>query len=495
MLKSIQFKVIIIFMLVGCITIAALGSAYIMNLERINNDILTKVDVKSIESVISNQIIQTKIMTVAFLIAFVVIMILISLLISKVIIRPLSNLVKSAEQATKGKYLTDGKKTNEISDLVDAFNSMNIELKENLNEATRQTKQMETILLHMNDGIIAFNIDGNIIHINPAAKEFMGIKEEKNFDEIFDRYDDVDINLEKIIYLENITSTEKKLNIGDRTLNLFFAPFKNENDRPGGLIVVIQDITERERLDSMRKRFVADVSHELKTPITSILGYSDTLLENDVDKETSSKFLQRISNEAERMARLVSDLLILSKYDTSKMKVEKTEFDLGELVKYTFDGLDIEMKKKNHTGECYVTSNVPPVYADKSGIQRVVLNILTNAIKYTPDNGNIKVYVGCVYNDAYIKIIDNGIGIPKEDIDKLYERFYRVDKARTREMGGTGLGLSIAKEILDQNNGMININSEVGKGTEVVIRIPTRQIKQSSPEMVEEVDLVKKTNE
>ena len=495
MLKSIQFKVIIIFMLVGCITIAALGSAYIMNLERISNDILTKVDVKSIESVINNQISQTKIMTVSFLVAFIVIMILISLLMSKVIIRPLSNLVKSAEQATKGKLLTDGKKTNEINDLVEAFNTMNVELKENLNEATRQTKQMETILLHMNDGIIAFNIDGNIIHINPAAKEFMNIKDEKNFDEIFDRYYDVDINLEKIIYLENITSTEKKLNIGDRTLNLFFAPFRNENDRPGGLIVVIQDITEREKLDSMRKRFVADVSHELKTPITSILGYSDTLLENDVDKETSAKFLQRISNEAERMARLVSDLLILSKYDTSKMKVEKTEFNLGELVKYTFDGLDIEMKKKNHTGECYVTSNVPPVYADKSGIQRVVLNILTNAIKYTPDNGNIKVYVGCVYNDAYIKIIDNGIGIPKEDIDKLYERFYRVDKARTREMGGTGLGLSIAKEILDQNNGMININSEVGKGTEVVIRIPTKQIKQSSPEIAEEVDLVKNTKE
>ena len=495
MLKSIQFKVIIIFMLVGCITIAALGSAYIMNLERISNDLVTKVDIKSIESVINNQIFQTKIMTIAFLIAFIVIMILISLLISKVIIKPLSNLVKSAEQATKGKYLTDGKKSNEISDLVDAFNSMNNELKENLNEATRQTKQMETILLHMNDGIIAFNIDGNIIHINPAAKEFMNIKEEKNFDEIFDRYDDVDINLEKIIYLENITSTEKKLNIGDRTLNLFFAPFKNENDRPGGLIVVIQDITEREKLDSMRKRFVADVSHELKTPITSILGYSDTLIENDVDKETSNKFLQRISNEAERMARLVSDLLILSKYDTSKMKVEKTEFDLGELVKYTFDGLDIEMKKKNHTGECYVTSNVPPVYADKSGIQRVVLNILTNAIKYTPDNGNIKVYVGCVYNDAYIKIIDNGIGIPKEDIDKLYERFYRVDKARTREMGGTGLGLSIAKEILDQNNGMININSEVGKGTEVVIRIPTKQVKQPSTEIVEEINFVKSTKE
>ena len=227
----------------------------------------------------------------------------------------------------------------------------------------------------------------------------------------------------------------------------------------------------------MRKRFVADVSHELKTPITSIMGYADTLLENEIDGEISKKFLERISTEAQRMSRLVSDLLTLSRYDTSKINTEKTEFDLGELVKYTFEGLDLEMKKKSQSGECFVTSDVPLVYADKNGIERVVLNILTNAIKYTPENGNIKVYVGFVYNDAYIKIIDTGIGIPKEDLDKIFERFYRVDKARTREMGGTGLGLSIAKEILDRNNGMIDIKSEVGKGTEVVIRIPTKQPK------------------
>ena len=475
MLKSIQFKIIIIFTLVGVITIAALGTTYVRNLKNISSDISARVSIEDISTIVNSEIGQAKIMTMSFMIVFVLLMIIIGALVLKVVVAPLANLVKSAEQATKGKLLGDGKKKNEISDLVNAFNSMNEELKDNLNEATRQTKQMETILLHMNDGIIAFNMDGDVIHINPAAKEFMNLKDEKTFDEIFSKYEDVDINLEKIIYLENITTTEKILSIEDRTLNLFFAAFKNENDRPGGLIVIIQNITERERLDSMRKRFVADVSHELKTPITSILGYSDTLLENDVDPETSKKFLERISSEAERMARLVSDLLVLSRYDTSKVKVEKSEFDLGELVKYTFDGLDIEMKKKNHTGECYVTSNVPTVYADKSGIQRVVLNILTNAIKYTPENGNIKVYVGCVYNDAYIKIIDNGIGIPKEDLDKIYERFYRVDKARTREMGGTGLGLSIAKEILDQNGGMMNINSEYGKGTEVVIRIPTKQ--------------------
>ena len=124
--------------------------------------------------------------------------------------------------------------------------------------------------------------------------------------------------------------------------------------------------------------------------------------------------------------------------------------------------------------ECFVTADVPPVYADKEGIERVVLNILSNSIKYTNDEGNIKIYVGFVYNDAYIKIIDNGIGIPEEDLKRIFDRFYRVDKARTREMGGTGLGLSIAKEILDRNNGSIDIKSEKGKGTEVVIRVPTK---------------------
>ena len=355
--------------------------------------------------------------------------------------------------------------------------------KEELKEATRQKNQMETILLHMTDGLIAFNIEEKIIHINRAAKKFLNIQEEKTFSEIFSKFD-VDINLEKIIYLENWTSSEQKLNVENRTINLFFAPFKNENDRPAGVIVVIQDITEHVKLDSMRKRFVADVSHELKTPITSIMGYADTLLEGDVDPEFSKKFLERISTEASRMSRLVSDLLTLSRYDTSRVTIDKTEFDLGELVKYIFDGLEMEMSKKQQKGECFVTANVPLVYADKSGIERVIINILTNAIKYTPEEGNIKVYVGFVYNDAYIKIIDNGIGIPKEDLDKIFERFYRVDKSRTREMGGTGLGLSIAKEILDQNNSMIDIKSETGKGTEVVIRIPTKQGKQSKEENV-----------
>ena len=135
----------------------------------------------------------------------------------------------------------------------------------------------------------------------------------------------------------------------------------------------------------------------------------------------------------------------------------------------------IEIKKKGHKVSSFVTADVPLVYADKDDIERVVLNILTNSIKYTPDNGEIKIYVGFVYNDAYIKVFDNGIGIPEDDLSRIFERFYRVDKARSREMGGTGLGLSIAKEILDKNGGNIDIKSKVGEGTEVVIRIPTKQ--------------------
>ena len=133
------------------------------------------------------------------------------------------------------------------------------------------------------------------------------------------------------------------------------------------------------------------------------------------------------------------------------------------------------MKKKNQNAECVVTANIPSVYADRDGIERVVLNILTNSIKYTPEKGTIKIYVGYIYNDAYVKIIDNGLGIPEEDLNRIFERFYRVDKSRTREMGGTGLGLSIAKEILDKNNGSIDIKSKKDQGTEVVIRIPIKK--------------------
>ena len=434
MFKNIQTKIVMVFAILGIIVITALGIFFLDELKQING---------LVENGIEEQLNRTRTAIVVTLVIFILGTILGSLFISKIVFKPISRLIKSVEEISREKQrniklLGDGKHRTELDDLVDAFGFMNLELKENLNEVTRQKKQIETILLHMTDGIIAFNIDGEIIHINHAAKSLLNLKEEKSFDDVFKRFD-VDINLEKIIYLENWTSSERKINIDDKSINLFFASFKNENDRPAGIIVVIQDITEHVKLDSMRKEFVADVSHELKTPITSIMGYADTLIGTNVNEEMSQEFLKRISAEANRMADLVSDLLTLSRYDNSKVNVNKKEFDLGELVKNSFDRLTLEIEKKKQDAECLITADVPVVYADKSGIERVVLNILSNAIKYTPEEGTIKVYVGFVYNDAYIKIIDTGIGIPKDDLDKVFERFYRVDKSRTREMGGTGL--------------------------------------------------------
>ena len=437
--KNIKSKIILISVLIGLILIGTLGFIYINSLAQVP---------QLIDGQDTNVLVQAK-KTVAIIIAiYVVSAISISAYLSKFVICPKNKYIKGDEKA---------------------------ELKDKLNEVSSRKNQIETILLHMTDGIIAFNIKGEIILINPAAKKFLSISPEDNtFDDIFGKFK-LDINTEKVIYLDSWTSTEQRIQVDDQYVKVLFAPFKNEEERPDGVIAVIQDITEHVKLDNMQKELVADVSHELKTPITSIMGYADTLLEGGYDEETQTKFLNVIASESRRMARLVTDLLTLSRYDSNKKKTRKETFDLGELVKRCQEKLAIEIKKKGHKVTSFVTADVPPVYADKDDIERVVLNILTNSIKYTPDNGEIKIYVGFVYNDAYIKIFDNGIGIPEDDLSRIFERFYRVDKARTREMGGTGLGLSIAKEILDKNGGSIDIKSKVGEGTEVVIRIPTKQ--------------------
>ena len=473
MLKNIQFKIILIFFIIGILIIGGYGVFFINSLNSIN----TQIEANQIQDFgqtitqINSLKNDTKIILIVSSAVFIIVGIIIAVYLSKFVIYPINKLIKASNKINE-EDIKRGKRVKK-----DAFGLMTTELKEKLSEVSTQKNQIETILLHMTDGIIAFNRQGEIILINPAAKKLLSIgPEDSCFEDIFKKFN-LNINMEKIIYLENWTSTEQKIPVEDRYTKVIFAPFKNDNERPDGVIAVIQDITEHVKLDNMQKELVADVSHELKTPITSIMGYADTLLEGQYDKETQDKFLNVIATEARRMAKLVTDLLTLSRYDNNKKITQKEAFDLGDLVKKCQDKLAIEAKKKNHTVNCFVTADVPPVYADKYDIERVVLNILSNSIKYTKEGGEIKIYVGFVYNDAYIKVFDNGIGIPEEDLSRIFERFYRVDKARTREMGGTGLGLSIAKEILDKNGGSIDIKSVVGQGTEVVIKIPTKQEK------------------
>ena len=467
-MKKLQNKILLIFFIIGTIIIIGMGAFFAgiigENQEFIEaSEYVTSQDLINITDAQMNQ---AKILILGTILVFSCIVIVVGIFISEAIVKPLNKMIINAQKLANGESVElielnpkkKRKKKTELDSIINIISVMNVEMNQKLNEVNRQKREIEAILLHMNDGIVAFDEKGNIMHINPAAKALLKIDKESNFEEIFSRFD-ANIKMDAILYLDN--TAEEKIVIGDKTINVFLASYKDENDLSSGIIAVIQNITEHVKLDDMRKEFVADVSHELKTPITSIIGYADTLQDGDYDKETQQRFLSVISSEGRRMADLVSDLLTLSRYDTNRMTRELTIFDLGEVA-----------KKCQENVECYVTADVPPIEADKNGIERVILNVLSNAVKYTQEKGNIKIYVGFVYNDAYIKVIDNGIGIPKEDLARVFERFYRVDKARSREMGGTGLGLSIAKEIIEQNNGSIDIKSELGKGTEVVIRIP-----------------------
>lgn len=473
-MKNIQLKITAIMICIGSLLLSIISIISVINYKHIENQI----GADNIIETINKSITVSGIIWISAIILFIICSIVLVNSILKLITKPLSNIVDNAgnfdeENENEIKYLEEGKKNAEDK-FSKTINSMTEELKQNLKVVNKQKNQVEAILLHITDGIISFDLDGNVTYINPAAINFFNLdKEDNTFSKIFNKID-LDVNLEKIVYLDDFTSTEQKVFINEKYINIFFAPFKDSKNRPNGIIILLQDITEHVKLDNMRKEFVADVSHELKTPITSIIGYADTLLEGDYDKDTQMQFLNVISSESRRMAKLVTDLLTLSRYDNNKNKVEKTEIDLGDLTKKCLENLEMEIEKKKHKVECFVTADVPLVKADKYGIERVILNILTNSIKYTHENGNIKIYVGFVYNDAYIKVIDNGIGIPEKDLPRIFERFYRVDKARTRDLGGTGLGLSIAKEIIEQNNGSIDIKSEFGKGTEVVLRIPVK---------------------
>ena len=380
MIKSTQTKIILIIVLLAVVMFGSFGIYSVIRLENLKNIVVQ-------EEMLLQEIDNLKIVLGIMIVAFLLISLIIIWFTKKVVDKPILRLIQSAKEID---HKASGNAKNDIDELTNAFDVVNTGLKENFNEVIRQKKQMETILRYMNDGIIAFNMKGKIIHINPAAKNLLNITDKQNtFEQVFNKLDE-EINMEKLIYLDDWTNSEKRINVEDKYLKLFFAPFKDENERPSGIIVLVQDITEHVKLDNMRKEFIADVSHELKTPLTSIMGYAETLSAMEYDKEMQDKFLNVISTEAVRMTKLVNDLLTLSKHDDTKTKWEKTEFDLGELVKNCQEFLQIEMEKKRQKVECFVTANVPHVYADRDGIERVVLNILSNSVKYTPKRRKYK---------------------------------------------------------------------------------------------------------
>lgn len=410
----------------------------------------------------------------AFLIA-IILSLLFGYMLSKTITIPIVNLMQKARYIAEGDFtqVAEVKSDDEIGKLTKTFNYMAKELKKTLNEISREKNKIETILNYMTDGVIAFNLEGEVVHANPVSKLLLGVEEfNMNFNEFSSKYN-LGVTIEEMLYLDTFTTKEASLSFDNKFIQAYFALSTDDQEKAEGIIAVLHDITVQQKLDNMRREFVANVSHELRTPLTSIKSYSETLLDGAIeDKETAYRFLNVINSEADRMTRLVKDLLQLSRLENEQTQWNMQVFSFESLVRNSVEKIELSVKEKRQIIECFSIGDKPLVLADRDRIEQVILNVLTNAIKYTPEEGKITVYIGKMYSEAYVKVVDSGIGIPEEDMKRVFERFYRVDKARSREMGGTGLGLSIAKEIIEAHKGSISISSQLGKGTEVTVKLP-----------------------
>ena len=357
------------------------------------------------------------------------------------------------------------------------FNLLREKLNFTLSEISNEKSKLETILKYMADGLIAVDLNGNIIHANSAAMAMLDITyedvQEKDFDSIISRYSNA-------LTIKEIKTNSKKMegnesfDYGGSTYFARYGRFNTDNEENVGIIMIIQDITERQKLENMQKEFVANVSHELKTPLTTIKSYVETLLDGEIeDPDTTNKFLKVVEEETDRMNRLVSDLLQLSRLDYNREKWNKRNNDIVSILKNVVSKIEFTAKAKKQKIYLDFEEDLRiKVYSDKDKIEQVILNILSNGIKYTDIGGEIHIEAFKDKKEAIIRISDNGIGIPEEEIKNVFERFYRVDKARSRAMGGTGLGLSIAKQITEEHKGRIYLESHDGKGTTISIHLP-----------------------
>jgi len=390
---------------------------------------------------------------------------------------PLRRIEKSMKNIKDGKsvdsrMLNNCTELKEINSVIDVYSEIMQGISKNSFEATSQESKTGIILERMADGVIAFSMQKQIIQINSAAKTFANLTaEDTTYEKVMKKLK-IKVDFDKVLYMTNYKNIEEKTTVNDNVLDVVLVPFQNERLMPMGVIIFIKNITESEKLDNMRKEFVANVSHELKTPLCSIKGYSETILDRELEKEEIAKFAQVINDEANRMDRIVADLLQLSRFDYKKNVWNKIKLNIDDLAKQVVENMQYVAMEKKHNLKCVVNMIPGPVFVDKDGIQQVMINILSNSIKYTPEGGEITVYIGAAGGKAYLKFVDNGMGIPEKDLRRIFERFYRVDKARSRQMGGTGLGLSIVKEIVEAHEGTIEIKSEVGIGTEVIVTIP-----------------------
>ena len=396
--------------------------------------------------------------------------VLMAYVFAKTLTGPIHQLTVKAKILAEGdlKQTVEVYSEDEIGQLAESFNYMASELNKTVGEAFREKNKLEAILHNMTDGVISFDKNGNITHANTVAAEMLEVdKLDFNLD-MFTRKYDLELDDQgRDIEDGMAVQLQYTFPVGEKFINASFSPYFNETEEIEGIVVVLQDITKQKKLDNMRKEFVANVSHEMRTPLTTIKSYTETLMYGALEeKDMAMDFLNIINTEADRMSFLVRDLLQLSRFDNKQVQFKFTKVYINELISENVrqNKIHAENKKQNLILELWPDDDAY-VVADRDRVNQVINNITTNAIKYSPEGATIRIYVTEDKSYYKINVSDTGMGISKEDLPRIFERFYRVDKARSRAMGGTGLGLAIAKEIMEGHDGKLTAESEYGKGT------------------------------
>ena len=401
-----------------------------------------------------------------------VVAVLLSFLLSKTITTPVERLRDQATRIAAGDFgeRAEVASTDEIGALTETFNEMAEALETTLREVDEERNKLDTLFKHMADGVVAFSSDGKLLHKNPAAEEMLGreLTGELSYADIFPntsfRHEDLSED-GKFMELDYIA--------GSRILKMYLAPIM-VGEGTQGVMAVLHDSTAQQKLDQSRREFVANVSHELRTPLTNIKGYTETLIDGGdaLDAETRKTFLDVVYNESDRMSRIVKDLLTLSRLDSSHMEMNMERMDIVGCARAAVQSMKLEAENQQITLSSDLPESLSEILGDKTRLEQVILNLVSNAVKYNRAGGSVTVSGGTVDKKVFIRVEDTGLGIPEEDIGRLFERFYRVDKARSRQRGGTGLGLAISKDIAEHHGGTITAESVYGKGSTFTLLLP-----------------------
>ncbi|MBB6216992.1 two-component system phosphate regulon sensor histidine kinase PhoR [Anaerosolibacter carboniphilus] len=395
--------------------------------------------------------------------------------------KPIKEITQTAQKIANGDFKNRVyvKSSDEIGILADTFNIMAAKLNETISELWDKNTKLQSTLSSMNEALFAVDNGYKIILMNAVAKSLFKIDADdvigKHILEVI-RSNKLHDVLKDMLNTQSIGQKEIAIDYPETKILKIYTNFIRLDVDPNriiGIMALIQDVTEMRKLENMRSEFVANVSHELKTPLTSITGFIETLKGGAIENEkVRNRFLDIIEIETERLRRLIDDLLSLSAIENNKFPLTREEISVNEVIMEINNMVEGLVLQKHIHYVTEIESSLPTIIGNRDRFKQMMLNLIENAMKYTPDHGVVKVLVYKKYDNIFLVVKDTGIGIPKQDIPRLFERFYRVDKARSRKVGGTGLGLAIVKHIVMSFNGDIRVQSEIDKGTEFTVRIP-----------------------